>query len=178
MRRLILSILLLAGSAFGADLPSCFNNGIILQGGTGAQNSNVIMQVRDSTTSSSQQYSGTQIWADDATHTSANIVRFRPSTPSVGNSVPFDLTALTFGTINPRDGQMHTYSATMNSISFGTINCPTGDNWPFTWNLAHAAPDFVYPLYKTAIVGTQTNLNTRLIFSTTDTAYSIGSSAS
>ena len=149
MRRLILSILLLAGSAFGADLPSCFNNWIILQGGTGAQNSNAIMQVRDSTTSSTQQYSNTTLWADDATHTSAN-KQVQAVNPSVGNSVPFNLTALTFGTINPLDGLTHTYSATMNSISFGTINCPTGDSWPFTWNIAKGAPDFTYPLYKTA----------------------------
>lgn len=174
MNKFLLTIILLALPVVGADLPSCYNNGIVLQG-AGANNGAMIMQFRDSTTSSVLQYNGS-IWIDDPTHTSLTDVQ---SGTSVGNSLKFTV-GNTWGTgsKNPQDGAQHKfYGLITNSPSFGTVQCPTGDGWPYTYNIGQAAPTFTWPLYNSAITGGMTASNLGLIFSVGDT-YSVGSSGS
>lgn len=164
MKTTLLVFLFCSGVFAQADKPSCYLNRISNQGTA----SLVVSFNAVDATPSGFVYNVTQAiddptFADSTKWITAN---------TVGGTLTNTITnSWGSGAWNPEDGVQHHFFARINnSTTFGVMACgPTGQGWPFKWNVAGGYPEETYPLYNATNGGTiHTPANTGIIVNYSD----------
>ncbi len=173
--RAFLVIILSCSALLAVDAPNCYINNSPTVTGAGADTLRV--QVRDNTGGNNGGLGYTvNAYIDNQAMTSLTDFQTGSSSSTVVFSIPSAAWTTTTGTINPKDGSHHFFWAKItNSGSFPAgVACTTGNGMPYTWNLANAVIDYLYPLYTSVSTTGATPANTAVIVNVSDT-YSLGS---